>query len=102
MTPEEQAEAYARAMGAVGVTVRHERRLDDGTLVIEAEGSWQRDPETVPDGDQYEWRCFGTITCEPMLDQHGRECEKMNDEARHEFYAMVCGSEVAELVEGLL
>lgn len=35
---------------------------------------------------EYEYRCIGSITCDPMLDEHGRACERVNDEARAEFY----------------
>lgn len=58
--------------------------------------------QVVPDGDQYEWRCYNFSDCEPILDQHGRACETWNNAARREFYATVAASEVAELVEELL
>lgn len=43
-------------------------------------------PVEVADGPEYEFACLGTITCEPLLDRHGRECERANDEARADFY----------------
>lgn len=49
--------------------------------------------------DQYDYECTGSLTCEPVLDQHGRECERVNDEARAEFYrdrALVALGEVLD------
>lgn len=43
----------------------------------------------VAGGPEYEWRCFGTIVCDSMFDSHGRECDRLNDEARSDFYADV-------------
>lgn len=48
--------------------------------------------DMLPEAPTYEWHCFGTITCDPLLDAHGRECERMNDEARSEFWADVVRS----------
>lgn len=45
LTPDQEAEAIARATGSVGATVVHERRLEDGTLVREVVGSWTRDQD---------------------------------------------------------
>jgi hypothetical protein len=46
----------------------------------------------------YEWRCFDTLTCEPFLDQHGRECDRLNDEARADHYADLVADDIAYLV----
>jgi len=53
----------------------------------------ESEPETT-DEPEYEWRCFGTVMCDSMFDQHGRECERLNDEARAEFYAEVVRDEI--------
>ncbi len=47
---------------------------------------------------EYVWKCFGTITCEPILDQHGRECDHMNDEARSEFYLDLAARALSDAV----
>lgn len=46
----------------------------------------------------YEWSCFHTITCDPLADQHGRECDRLNDEARAEFYADLVAEDIGNLV----
>lgn len=46
----------------------------------------------------YEYSCSDSITCEPMVDEHGRECERMNDEARGEFYGERMREALAELL----
>lgn len=40
MTPAETAEAYAHCTGSSKVTYRVERRNEDGTLTVEAEGTY--------------------------------------------------------------
>lgn len=46
----------------------------------------------------YAWQCFGTITCDPLVDEHGRECERLNDEARTEFYVELVAEDIGNLV----
>ena len=53
---------------------------------------------TMPESIEYEWRCFGTIVCEPLGDVHGRECDRLNDEAREEFYADLAAEDVAHVI----
>lgn len=51
--------------------------------------------EEVPvevDGPEYEYACIGSIVCEPLLDLHGVECERVNQEARVDFYEEVAAS----------
>lgn len=48
--------------------------------------------DDLDDAPEYEWRCFGTIVCDPLTDQHGQECDRINQEAREEFYAEVVRS----------
>lgn len=55
--------------------------------------------EEVPvevDGPAYEYACTGSIVCDPLADpladSHGRECERVNQEARVEFYEDLAAS----------
>lgn len=57
---------------------------------------------TLPEFEEsYAYACTGSITCEPILDQHGRECERVNDEARVEFYTDLAAAQYAEAIAAL-
>lgn len=51
---------------------------------------------------EYEFACIGAITCNPMVDEHGRECERVNDEARAEFYFALAAEQYAAAVDALV
>lgn len=66
----------------------------------EAYAAWRA--ESLPEfEEEYEYECTGSITCEPILDQHGRECERVNDEARAEFYTALAAQQYAEAIAAL-
>lgn len=55
-------------------------------------------PYTSEPAAEYEFRCIGSITCDLLDDRHGRECERVNQEAREEFYAdIVLGTPLGDL-----
>lgn len=63
LTPNEVAAAYGRATGSVGATYRVERRNADGSLTVEAEGTWTATEEAphpcVCDHCREAGTCFG-------------------------------------------
>jgi hypothetical protein len=69
--------------------------LGCGTAVEGGAVDLDETDEEVPvedDGPEYEYACIGSIVCEPLVDSHGRECERVNQEARVDFYEEVAAS----------
>lgn len=51
--------------------------------------------------EEYTYRCVQSPTCDASEDTHGRECERVNDEARAEFYLALASEGVVSAVEEL-
>lgn len=108
---EEEKRRYALSLGRVhhpSCPARHEPQsvddvLDDAAGIDrcicpkpdEVAADLVETDEEVPvevDGPEYEYACIGSIVCEPLVDDHGRECERVNQEARVDFYDEVAAS----------
>jgi hypothetical protein len=52
--------------------------------------------------EEYTYRCVQSPTCDAGEDTHGRECERVNDEARADFYFALAAEAYAVKVDKLV